>query len=576
MAGEVDSLILEASVVDNFSRTLNELSKELAELEAQEEVVDPIRIDANTAKAIVKVEALEAALDDLDRKDIDIHTDVDTDAMRAQATTQRIARRGQRVLARDPDMPGPNLTGATDMDIDDRARAAIRRTRGRGGYGEFAETVAEAMTPGLPGEPDVGEGRSRLRRAVNEFEDMKLSMGFLMNIFANLVPLLGVFIGALPAAIAGLGALAAAAFATAGALIAIPALGLGAMAFQGGELNVQELQEHVRALLDSTLEAFTPLMEALQPLAVDMFRSLERLVRTLASDMQVALSITDELRGAFDWIAQTIGPLVQDTIQFAEAMWPVMSFIVGGISDIDWFTMFTEIIADTLPLLTQFSALMLKILSGIYDMSLGFFQMANAVLAPLALFMWFIEVVPMLGQALGVFISVVLMAVSATGLLSIATSALMGRIYGLASAIFIASSEVLTKWIAAMTGYTISTWTAYAATAALLGVLTFGLAPVLGTLSARFMGVNNQLSTMSGHMDKISRESRRVGNFGGGFSGGVAQAGGSGSYKSVGSTTIIAPDKETGNAAAHTNSWIAGGSATTDKKNVESRHHSDG
>lgn len=571
MPGEVDSLILEASVIDNFSRQLDQLSRELGEIEAQESAVDPIDIDAEIGDALVELEILEKQIDRIDNKDVDIDVGIDQkqmDLLRAQATTARVRNRGERALAAREGvgiMPG--------RDTDAMQRLLRQRTRDN-----------DALDIDLPRPPDVDVGFPRLmsRRGedgpswqgiLKDFSTLRVSMGMFMNLMASFIPLFAVFVGALPAAIAGLGALAVGALAAAGALAGVVGLGVGAMMFEGGELNVSELQDKVREALDTALESFAPVMNSLQPVAEDMFRSMNFIMRDLAAHMRSLLNLTDEAGAFFDWLGGVLGPAIEETILFGEAVAPVMGLIAGGIGDIDWFGIMAGVIADTLPLLVTFTGLIMNMLPAIYQMSLGFFRVANAITAFFSILWALLDLFGPLPMILGSLIALILTAVSATALWSLATGNLMTRVYEVTSFITGKMVSVIATYTTSMFGAAAGTWAAYAATAALIGLLTFGLAPVISSVVGTITGMNNSLGNTTDQLRSFQQQQNRIGgNFHGAGGGGQ---GGPGYSTAQTNITIEAPDRETGNAAAHTAAFSQQ-TATTNQSDVDNRQHGGG
>lgn len=552
MPDEFDSLILQASVLDDFSDTLNELARNLAEIAALEKQVFPIDGEVHIAEALGDIEILEARLRSLDREDIDIDVDVDkSDAAVAQGMAW--------------------LFGGGDGDVGG----------GRGGAGTAAARGVGGGLRGIFGGLDNidGEPLRRISQELDNFSKARLTMGMVMNVLAALIPLLVVFVGALPAAIGGLGALAAAAFAAAGALAAVGGLGIAAMAFQGGELNVGELQRQIRDLLQTTLESFQPLMEALEPVARGMFQQAAFAIRDIAMRMRVLLQLTDEFNDVIQGVAQSVGPFLQEMVIFAEAVMPTLSLISGGIASLDWFGIFAGAIVDTLPLLVEFTGHMMEILPALFELSLGFFHVTNAVMFAFTAFWNFIGVIDTLlfGELfpfiefLGIIVSWILVAVTATSLWSIATGALASRISALVLVALKEFTIMLQAAIAHMTGYTIATWQAYVATAALIGVLTLGLAPVLSAISEHFFGIDTSVKNATSSLKEFSRRQNRIGGMQLGMGSGQGYGSAGPQYPSA--TTVVAPDQETGNALANSIGWKE--QKRAEQNNVENRWHSE-
>jgi hypothetical protein len=609
MPEETESLILEASVIDDFSRELNELQQSLGEIEATEEAVDPVDIDVTIAEALAKIEAFDKRLDQLDNKDVDVDIDTDTgmpEGFRGggMAGGDEMADMMRFFEREDGIMPlGGRLS---ESEIDRRAENAIARARRIDIGTERENIVGQFATAGLRAGadegtdladlPDMGAGavaggvtgfglderRNGFRRwfdearegigeAIDEFKSLRLSMGMLMNMLASLVPLIGIFVGALPAAIAGVGALGAAALAAAGALTAVGGLAIGAMLFEGGELNVREAQEQLRDLLDVMLESFAPLMEALKPVAEALFRNAEFMARDLAQHMNLLTRLTDEAGQAIRWMAGVLGPAVEDIILFGEAAMPIISMVAGGIASIDFFEIFADIIVETLPLLAQFTKSFVGLFPIIYQASLAFFSFANAILSTFNLLLGLVGAIPGGMQAIGSLISVIFIAVSASSLWSIATSNVALRVYELGVTIYEYTLGYIYSYIAGQYSAAAATLATAAAATVLLGVITFGLAPAITFLTSKLAGTHSQIGSAADEMKRFRKEADRVNtpNVGG------PAEGDRGSYDRPGyGTTVVAPDKDTGNAVAATQSWRERSSETTPPGDVENRQHS--
>lgn len=579
MVEEVESLVLEASVVDDFSRTLDELSSELAGIAAQEEQVDPIEIDTHVASALAELEAVEQQLNRIDRKDVnvDIDTDRDIPAMWAQD------------MGAIPGTPNYDRVMRQTRNVDDDA--SILPTSRRNDAGALNSAMRRAMfgTDDVMDLPNmdaaggvVGDRRgpfSRIFRnfrrdmseAVGEFADLRLSMGILMNIMASLVPLLVVFVGALPSAIAGLGALAAAGLAAAGALAGVVGLGLGAMLFEGGELNVAEAQQHLQELLDTFLEAFGPLMEAMRPVAETLFREAEFLIRDMAVALEGLIDMTGDANAAIEWVADVMAAATAEAVAFAEAAMPVMSFIVGGLAGIDWFGIFADVIADTLPLLTEFAATIMRMAPVIYELSLGFFEVTNSIFLLFAVLWTLVDIFPGLAEAMGTVISLLLVAVTASALYSLATSTVISRVTGAIATLGSYAAATLIA-ISQTYGMAAAFLAAAAAAAAFYATITLGLSLLTSAVGGA-VGLQTEVGGAADEMRRFANQSRRA-NVPGQSRSGAGGGPSYGGFGSSGSTTVVAPDKETGNAVATSLSFNGEGSATTEQSDVENRQHS--
>lgn len=566
MADEFESLVLEASVLDNFSKELEKLSNLLTKVAGQEESVDPIDIDARVAEALADIESVDAMLTRLDNRRVDAHVDVDRDNLREKAAEAE-ALVSRQVEAREK---GLSTFPGRKHDLDIMQRQMQERT-------PLLHLPETDVIPDLDvwRRRNVDRGlKQNLTDVIQEFSELKLTMSFLMNVLAGLIPLLIVFIGTLPMAIAAIGSLAAAALIAAGALAGLGALGVGAMLIDDGELNAEQLQESMQDLFDSFAESFDPIFDSLRPLMDSFFSASELFATDLASSMSSLMTLTDEMAGVLSWMASVFTDLVEEGAAFTEAVAPVLGFIVGGMGDIDWFGVFASVIADALPHMTEFAAIIMRILPVIFELSMGFAHVANAILMLVAFvstlfdfldrFMPFTEIV-------GGFIATVLTAITVTSLWTLAMSD-FGRIVGAVIARLAAlSAQAIQQAIASITGYTISMWQAYVATAALVGLLSAGLIPILTGLAGTAMGMKVDANGMTADLQRFSKSSSRGGASTGA---GVGTGPTAPAYSSVTENTVVAPDKETGNAVANVLRFTQGDSSTTNQGNVTSRHHS--
>lgn len=613
MAEEVESLVLEASVIDDYSRNLNELSEKMASIGLKEESVFPVEAEAHIATAMAELEAFEKKVDRLDGKEVNIDVDTqvlseqlagmaagppDYDRVQSQSDvdewlmhtypgeSQRVDRMMNRVNNRMPALTQPQRNVSADpgrrstsnrLDSPRAINHAMRRAMF--GTNDLANLPDMDDSGGFVGERRGPFSRlfRRFRRdmsdAIGEFADLRLSMGILMNIMASLVPLIVVFVGALPAAIAGVGALAAAAVAAAGALAGVVGLGLGAMLFEDGQLNVAEAQQHIRNLFDTFLEAFTPLMEALRPVAETMFRQAGFLIRDMATALDGLVNMTGDANDAIRWIADVMAAATAEAVAFADAAMPVMSFIVGGLAGIDWFGIFSDVIADTLPLLTEFAAVMMRIIPVIYELSLGFFEVTNTAFLAFAMIATLLDVVPGLAEALGTIVSLLLVAVTASALYSLATSTVITRVTGAIAVLWSYAAATIIA-IARTYGMAAAFASAAIAAATFMAAITGGLS-ILTTLIGGAAGLNTQVGGAADQMRRFASQSRRARVPGSGDIGG--NVGSDVGYSSPsGGNTVIAPDKETGNAVSNTLSFGGNQSSTTDSSDVTNRQHSGG
>lgn len=596
MADEVDSLILEASVVDDFSDELDELETSLLEVEGTGEAVNPIDMDVQIGDALADIELIKQRLRSIQDE---VNVDVDTEWEQAQIFGNMEADKGQMwemfnfhensrqtptggIWLPDREQGGNpfNLPDVGTADRGGNFRAAPGLLA-EGASGDVAKDLVQAQARAAA---SMG-GESRfdpLRDAIDDFKDLRLSMGFFMNILASLIPLLGVFVGALPAAIGGVMALAGAAIAAAGALYGLVGLGLLGMATTGGEFDFDKLRTEIQGLIDTFLSAFTPIADGIAPLMRDAFVGMEEVMFDVAMRMRQITSLTDDARGAMNGLFNVIGPALEQTVIFADTVMPLLMSMIAQLGDINLFGIMADMIAETVPLLWYMFSAIGRALPAIYELSRSFLVVATALTGVFSGFMQLLNVVPFLAEGFGLLIGLTLTAVTASALYSLAMSSVASRVLAVAAGVYKALIPSLYSAIAAEYSALTATLALTAGVSLLLGVLTFGLAPMLGSISSQFNILGDNISGAADELKNFDQISRRTSMPSGGNFQSTAQNGPKyskptsaytqGSGNSSVQNTVVAPDKETGNAVANTLAFTQGKSKT-DGDQVSDRQH---
>lgn len=619
-----ETLILQASVVEDFEDTLDDLYRSLEVIDRKAKQVFDIEAGVDGVEsAIAELETLDAAVDDVGDVNIDVDTDrdpftgdtafedfssrelagaahmfspftfggdsgssssaatsdggsedesnaLDSDDVRRlkdefgeALDISTLVDRGS--VRRPADLLGDNLSDFVDVDA---TSEAIRRgdldtdvLEGLDSLDmdEFTDSLDELRSRELTDLPTTTDS------LFEQFSNMNLIMGDFFRIFAALVPLLTTFVAAMPAAISGLVALGGAAIAAAGAMAAVGGLAFLGMATSGGEFDVTRIQRELTNLKNQFLDAFAPLANQFAPLAETTFDALGRMFQDLATVGQDLLALFDDARGFIAYMEETIPVVVQSAIRLGTAAMPMMEALGTALADLTLFQSFASVLAEMLPMMAALGHLLVSMLGPIYKISRGFFAVATVVVALLAGFVNLLNVVPFLTEGFGVLVGVLLVLVTVQQILNILTGQLVGKFLTLAS-------TVITNVYSALVTYTGSTIAAAASTAlltatvvTLLGVLTAGLVPALGSIATGFSGVGKNIRGATRALKRFGSVNSGLGGVSAGAPAGV----GSGSYGfSGGGTTVVAPDRDTGMAVAHTNNFYG---ESTNKSNVASR-----
>lgn len=593
MPDSVDDTIFTVSALDNFSETFDDLEESLMEAKASAEMVDPVELGAAIAEGMADIETFKRMIDSID-DDVTVDIDTDTDvpwevASRQDRVDMMRMQTGQPLWETNPFDPqeGGALFSRSETATSDRGNLNAPDFR------ELIFGQREPISGGdmIPGEeiggvafPSRNERRfDPLREAINDFKDLRLSMGMFMNVMASLFPLLGIFVGALPAAIAGVGALAAAAFAAGAALYGLAGLGVIGLALEGGEFNFNQLQSRIQGMIDTFISAFGPLANAIEPMMLDLMSNIELAMFSVAQQMRPLLSLTDEARSIFNGLLSFIGPFVSSGIQFAEAFMPVLQLMgsVGGRLNV--FNILADIIVETAPILWLLTDAIWNALPAIYQLSRGFLAFATVLTGAFSILLRVANTFPFLTRGVGVFVSVLLTALSATAIFSLLTGNLMRQMLGLAASFFQSVIPGVWSYASSMWGATGATIALTIATITLISVLTVGLGVAVGGLSTQFDVLGGNIRDATGSLKEFSRVGSRMSlpstsmddpsNYDRPSVSSSGTGGGMGSG-SGGNTTVVAPDKETGNAVGHTLAWQDKQSETTSESDVNNRLHS--
>lgn len=532
---ESENLAILIDVIDQFSRELDRLLFKLGQVEVASQAVDPVTIDVDVDGAW-KLDHLLFKLGQLEAADLGGVGDIVL---------------GEKHVRRGGGGGGMGRRGLDKLGRLDLLLTAQVNQMGR--FMKEADDLTESM----------GAVSSASDSASDSFELTNLRMSDLHNALAKLVPLIFVFIGAIPAVIGGLIALGAAAISAAAALAAIGGLGaLGFAAMEAGRGNLMEgFQEIVGDIADDFLDAFLPVAERLVPVFRDAMDGLDRLFQQIANRGDVLVRLGDQARAFGEFMLDWLPTALANMGRMAEAFSGMFSVIAGGMRDMSILRELTEFFGRAMPELTAFTSMVIALLPHIFEMSIGFLKVTNVVLGLVNVTLDLLTAFGMLDKGMGLLIGTILAAATAWFIFN--SAAIQAALSGLVK-LGVAVGMMITH----LTGYTASTVMATAATYgltsavfALIGVLTLG-AGILAA-GALFQGLANRASLASDSVKDAAEQLKAFDSVAGGVSdtnpfahpelrhGSVNRAPGSGGGGDVNVTVEGDADEETTRTQVH-------------------------
>lgn len=412
-------------------------------------------------------------------------------------------------------------------------------SRGGGGGGAATRTTKSplAALAGIRDSDGLMDGIKNLRGAFSQMAEesslTNINMADMHNVLARLVPLILVFIGAIPAAVAAIYSLAAAAATAAASFAAIAGFGALGLAMEDGQLNMQNLSDAFNEVRDDFLDAFAPLANRLQPLFEDALGGLETLFNAIADEGDALVALTDEARAFGGFILNFLPMALRSLAAFADSM----SSAFSGIGDFlreNFGAVLRELVKVTmeaLPAVSQLALVIGRALPAIIEMSAGFAQVLTYVIQfigamasvvgllglgnraigfVVASLLSLISVVALGSTIIGsVFVSSIISAIGslytfilsahgASGALGVLGSTMLGTAL---SAVVNFVAGLITS-IGALFGFTIATYQAAAAAAALVTILTLGAGLAIVGLATTAAGA---FTSMAGSIDSATQ-----------------------------------------------------------------------
>jgi hypothetical protein len=523
-----------------------------------------IIVDIQIAEAIEDLEQLQDELqkvaaqiskvDARGSEGIDINTRVDdiTDDLAAMKTKIEAFETSERIdipmHVHDAGLPGfmgrsvPEVTGTFQDDM----LAAFARSAGDLDFGGF-------NVPRGRGGGGEEMGRGRFRRLLSSISDtignlteFDIRMSDIHNTLARLVPLLLVFLGVIPTAVAALASLAAAAITAAGALLAIGGLGLlGAAGARGERPSMEQLQEQLSQIVDSFWEAFAPLAEALAPVFEDALDGLAMFFEAIAAEGDALMTLVDEMRAFGSFVMGFFPGFLRTLSGTLEALEPIFSRI-GQFIDDEFRGIMRNLIRVTLeaaPALGELAMQLGSVLMTLSEMGIGFARVASATLELLHVGRVLLNVLGLTDAQLGAVIGSLLVFATALALanarvIQLAAAGILYGIRALQAFIFnvwlgtqslgvfsgtalvgavkalIGFTASIIQSILALAGFEISAYKAAAAAATFWSVVTLGAAipllAVIGSMTFGFLNLADKIDNATSSLKEFDRVAGRT------------------------------------------------------------------
>lgn len=438
-----------------------------------------------------------------------------------------------------------NLRGdmsVTTEDVDIDSEVTSNRSAVSAG-GASSENTGTAMTSGgqlMPAQFDLGLGdgidrnafvgermSATLRGEPSEDGILRNSLDLQFNdlyaVLAKLVPTLFTVIGAMPALIGGMVALTGAAIAAAGALYAVGGLGVLGVGLEDGEFQMENFEPLVERLRDTFVESFGPLANDVEPLIRDAVGVAETVLPDVARAVEPAVnSITADLRTLMGIAGDALPMFARRISQVAASFVPMFIPLVESLLTSGVFAQIAQFGGDVLPTIALLGTAVANALPGLLALSRGFLRAVTGLALLIGGMVKFINIIDnliplpvlrLLGTTIGLFFIY-------TSFVLAARAATSGFIVNMVAA----GKAFLVDYVPGVTAGTTATLAFTAAATVAVGVLTFGLAPILGAIGGGFGSLSSEIDGATESLRKFGLQSNRIGGskFGGmgGFGGG--------------------------------------------------------
>ena len=413
--------------------------------------------------------------------------------------------------------------------------------------------VIQSLPDDLTDLPDVSNS------LIERFKDLELKMGDFFKIFATLLPLLSMFIGALPAAITGLVTLAGAAVAAAGTLGALGALTLFGMGRENGEFSLDNLTDDVEEVRDAFTDTFGPLADRLDSLGDSGVDSLVRTIDRLGGELAFLSAMGEEGRAVFAYLERTLPNVAGKFTRFGAAALPVLGVLDNLLAEFELINAFADGAERTLPLITTLLYQIGALIGPIIDLSMGFAVASAMLLGIVTGILNLLDTIPFLLEGLGMAASVLLILLTLSAAYTAIQGSMITSILATAKSWALAYVPAAIQAQLAQMGLTASTVALFTALTALFGLVTLGLAPAISSLSLGFTDLGSSIDDATSSLEQFNSANSTLSGVG--SVSGSPNGDNNNPYDSSGfngNTTVVAPDKETGTAVANTISFKKG------------------
>jgi hypothetical protein len=475
-----------------------------------------LQVTADIAKAVAKLEDLQEELQDV-AESIEAVDAVGDEGVTVRTNVDGVSNDLARIRAQ-----LAAFEAGTHLDIDSSVDATGGALPGPNIAG--ALPAPPDHVPGGGGGRDGGFNFSRVFRrlkgslsdTVESIRDVDIRMSDLHNLLATLVPLMVVFIGALPAVITAIYGLAAAAVTAAGAMAALAGFGALGVGLEDGQFQMENLSEVVDEVRNDFIDAFAPLAERLEPLFRDAIDALDPFFQSIANTGDALMELTDEARAFGAFIMDFVPGALTALAGLVEALSPILADIGQAINE-NFGTFVQQLVFWTkqaVPVVASLVQTIIKALPTIIDLGIQFAIIANAVLNVVGLLWQLLTLNGMLAEGMGLLIGAILVAITAFSLLNKVMVGFVGT--AIKSAIvslyqFIGS---LISGSAAAGTFSASVFSATGALAAFMTLATLGAATVLVgmALSAAsgFLGLADSVDQATSSLREFDRVSSRA------------------------------------------------------------------
>lgn len=473
----------------------------------------------------------------------------------------------QSDVKRNLNISGERLARATDWDS---LLSDVGSAMGEGGPASMADlTKIDSLdTLNLDRADYIDMGKIKRMRWMDALSDIRVGMTQFYDLLAAVMPLLGTFVGAMPAAIAALGGLGAAALGAAAGLAGIAGLGFmgAAMSNADGMPGMEDFREVLEDLPDDFYEAFSGLAQQLEPTFDQGLEGLQRFFNELSQRGDALTALSDDARDFGSWLIDFTADGLQMLALLGDRARPVFNLLAEGLEDRDILAGLAASLQMTLPYLVELGGTISDVLPGIVKFSTGMMTWANTVFTALTYLGGFLSTVAHLAtfmqmdgnKALGIFLgtlftltSVMLIASKTAGLYAgamefLTTSQLLANssIYQGILAHTSHAASMIQAQLAAM-GLTVSVNALTWAIRGLLAVTGIGLA--VAGIGYVFEKTSAKIDEATASLGEFQNQYNQLD--GGGAVAGMQGASGSNvyvNYTDNSQTSIQAPDRSTG------------------------------